>query len=35
MSNHDMTRTDDHLVGLSIVALAIVILFMFAVLSAE
>jgi hypothetical protein len=32
MSNHDMTRTDDHLVGLSIVALAIVIFF---VLSAE
>jgi hypothetical protein len=35
MSNHDTTRTDDHLVGLSIAALAIIILFMFAVLYAE
>jgi hypothetical protein len=35
MRDHDLTRTDDHLVGLSIAALAIIILFMFVVLSAE
>jgi hypothetical protein len=35
MGDHDLTRTDDHLVGLSIAALAIIILFMFVVLSAE
>ena len=35
MSNQDTTRTDDHLVGLSIAALAIIILFIFVVLSAD
>jgi hypothetical protein len=35
MSDHDMTKPDDHLVGLSIAALAIIVLFIFVVLSAE
>jgi hypothetical protein len=35
MRNQDMTRADDHLVGLSIAALAIIVLFMFVVLYAE
>jgi hypothetical protein len=34
MGDHDMTR-NDHLVGLSIAALGIIILFMFVVLSAD
>jgi hypothetical protein len=34
MSNHNTTRTDDLLVGLSIAALAIIVLFMVVVLYA-
>jgi hypothetical protein len=35
MSDHDMTKTDDHLVSLTIVALAITVLFACVVLSTE
>jgi hypothetical protein len=35
MSHHDTTRTDDHLVGLSLAALVIIVLFMLVVMSVE
>jgi hypothetical protein len=35
MSDHDMTKTDDHLVSLTIAALAIIVPFAFVVLSTE
>ncbi len=35
MSHHEAARTDDHLVGLSIVARAMIVLFMFVVPSVE